>query len=327
MSDAVWYYAQNDQEKGPVTTAELRSLAASGKLKPVDLVWKDGMGDWTAASQIKGLLPESPVAPPAKANDSTPRSNTPAARDSASRRRTPPAASPRDARWIDGPPAEDSTPGGVARVPTGPPAGASAAARNLPSAAQPRRSAASVVGLSGDVLSYLRLAGIALTVLGLLLVLAARGCDTLANRYAARVSAMAQVEEERFQQEWDRQRRELEALINKLQTNSRQTQRLRQAEDELRALNEQKRQEQEQLAADRWAELRAAAATAEDDNRAWAFWRSLVFVFGAAVLVPGLLLAGFAGQGPERWICLAMLAIVTFSLFVGGAAWSGPLAN
>ena len=29
------------------------------------------------------------------------------------------------------------------------------------------------------------------------------------------------------------------------------------------------------------------------------------------------------GEGAQKWICLIMLAIVTFSLYVGGSAWIG----
>ncbi|MEQ8785019.1 MAG: GYF domain-containing protein [Pirellulaceae bacterium] len=329
MSDAVWYYAQNDQEKGPVTTAELRSLAAKGKIKPVDLVWKDGMGDWTAAAQIKGLIPETPVAPPAASSnsDSGQRTPPPADRDSAAKDKMSASPASRAARWIDGPPAEDSTPSGVPRVPmsgaSSTPAGMRGAAQSSPQ----RRTPAAPSRWTQEVLKYVRHAGVALTVVGLLLVLAAKGCDTVFDSYTARITSLAQVEEQRFQQEWNRERMELEAQIEKLKSDSRQAQRLQQAQTDLANLNESKRQEQARLLVDRWADLRAAAATAKDDNRTWAFWRSLLFVFGALVLVPGLLAVGFAGQGAERWICLVMLAIVTFSLFVYGAAWSSPLLS
>jgi hypothetical protein len=52
-----WYYASNNQRLGPVSTDQLRQLATSGKLSPGDLVWKDGMGNWAAASTIPGLFP------------------------------------------------------------------------------------------------------------------------------------------------------------------------------------------------------------------------------------------------------------------------------
>jgi len=50
MSD--WYYAANNEQKGPVNESELKANFASNKL-PVDtLVWKDGMENWTPANQL-----------------------------------------------------------------------------------------------------------------------------------------------------------------------------------------------------------------------------------------------------------------------------------
>jgi TM2 domain-containing membrane protein YozV len=60
-----WYYAAGNERHGPVSAAELKTLADAGTLKPTDLVWKDGMADWVPARSIKGLFPAgaSPVAP------------------------------------------------------------------------------------------------------------------------------------------------------------------------------------------------------------------------------------------------------------------------
>jgi hypothetical protein len=33
------------------------------------------------------------------------------------------------------------------------------------------------------------------------------------------------------------------------------------------------------------------------------------------------LILAFTGQGAERWIAYIMIAIITFSIYVGGAAW------
>ena len=50
MSD--WYYAANNEQKGPINESELKANFASNKL-PVDtLVWKDGMDNWTPATQV-----------------------------------------------------------------------------------------------------------------------------------------------------------------------------------------------------------------------------------------------------------------------------------
>lgn len=51
-----WYYSVDGSQQGPVSAAELKKLATDGKLKPEDLVWKDGMAEWKAASTIKGLF-------------------------------------------------------------------------------------------------------------------------------------------------------------------------------------------------------------------------------------------------------------------------------
>lgn len=51
-----WYYTEFDQQHGPVTTADLKQLASSGRLKQSDLVWTDGMSDWAEAGLVRGLF-------------------------------------------------------------------------------------------------------------------------------------------------------------------------------------------------------------------------------------------------------------------------------
>jgi hypothetical protein len=58
-----WYYTSDGQQKGPVGIAELKHLAASGQLRPTDLVWKEGMPQWTPANYARGLFPEPAAAP------------------------------------------------------------------------------------------------------------------------------------------------------------------------------------------------------------------------------------------------------------------------
>lgn len=53
----LWYYAQNNERKGPVDDAEIRRLAAEGALRPDDLVWNETMGnEWRTASSVPGLF-------------------------------------------------------------------------------------------------------------------------------------------------------------------------------------------------------------------------------------------------------------------------------
>jgi hypothetical protein len=51
-----WYYSEEGQQRGPVTTAELRQLAASRRLRPTDLVWRDGYSNWIPAAAAEGLF-------------------------------------------------------------------------------------------------------------------------------------------------------------------------------------------------------------------------------------------------------------------------------
>ncbi|HYV38588.1 MAG TPA: DUF4339 domain-containing protein [Gemmataceae bacterium] len=52
-----WFYANNGQPTGPVTSTALRELAVTGMLKPSDLVWQEGMSQWAPASTTRGLFP------------------------------------------------------------------------------------------------------------------------------------------------------------------------------------------------------------------------------------------------------------------------------
>jgi hypothetical protein len=52
-----WYYTRQGQQQGPVAAAQLKQLAAAGQLLPTDLVWKEGLANWVAASSARGLFP------------------------------------------------------------------------------------------------------------------------------------------------------------------------------------------------------------------------------------------------------------------------------
>ena len=78
-----WYYSLGDEQKGPVSPADLKMLATSGELSPDHMVWKEGMAEWKRAGSIKGLfadiVPEDseaekrpPTPPPRKSEGSQP---------------------------------------------------------------------------------------------------------------------------------------------------------------------------------------------------------------------------------------------------------------
>lgn len=60
-----WYYTQSGQQLGPVSESQLRALVASGQLSPGEFVFKEGMGDWVAASSVPefAVVPAPPRSP------------------------------------------------------------------------------------------------------------------------------------------------------------------------------------------------------------------------------------------------------------------------
>jgi hypothetical protein len=66
MATLRWYYTHNGKKKlGPVSSAQLKALAALGKLLPDDMLLQEGSSKWTLARSVKGLFPatEHPAPP------------------------------------------------------------------------------------------------------------------------------------------------------------------------------------------------------------------------------------------------------------------------
>ena len=60
-----WHYVSGGQSVGPISDAELERLVQAGTIQPDTLVWKDGMAEWKAYSQISPAqtTPPPPLAP------------------------------------------------------------------------------------------------------------------------------------------------------------------------------------------------------------------------------------------------------------------------
>jgi hypothetical protein len=54
-----WYYSRKGQKEGPTTFKQLQRLADSGQLRATDLVWHEGMADWSQAAQVADLFPKA----------------------------------------------------------------------------------------------------------------------------------------------------------------------------------------------------------------------------------------------------------------------------
>lgn len=52
-----WHCSIGGQQYGPVSEEEVHSWAVTGRIKPTDYVWSEGMTDWVPASTVEGLFP------------------------------------------------------------------------------------------------------------------------------------------------------------------------------------------------------------------------------------------------------------------------------
>ncbi|MEI7836532.1 MAG: hypothetical protein WCK05_08975 [Planctomycetota bacterium] len=145
---------------------------------------------------------------------------------------------------------------------------------------------------------------------GLAFVVLARGLETITVRGASRLQAKAALEPALFDEAWaDR----LEAGTKDLREPERGKQR--------KELSDKRDAERTELSETDWRGLKRAADHAVDRGRIRIYWLEWLFLLGALALTTGLIAVAGLGAGPERVICLVMIGVITFSLFVGGTAW------
>ncbi len=54
----LWYYTSGGRQMEPVSTEQIQSLARDGRLKPTDMVWREGMPKWVRAGSAPELFPD-----------------------------------------------------------------------------------------------------------------------------------------------------------------------------------------------------------------------------------------------------------------------------
>jgi hypothetical protein len=298
MTNTQWFYSHGDSEKGPVSRSQLDALARSGTLKADDLVWHEGLEDWQTAASAGIVTPSGPKA-------------------AAGRTIAPPPqpATPQAATTFAPQPATSSESSQV----TAPPSSQSRSTTPIGSAMQRLTSESTVRKLGLFI-------GQPLILFGLVFVLMGRGCDTLGERFAGRAIARSELTKNAFKDEWQREAAGIQSRIDKLRRQAAEggdvdDEKRDELEKELEELNEDKRREQENLEKIDWRDLEIAARDSRQNHRLWSPWYHLVFVMGTFFLSVGLFVAGFTAQGSDRWICMVMLAIVLFSIYVVGSPW------
>lgn len=52
-----WYYAESNQQRGPVDEAGVQELLSTGRMRGTDLVWSEGMPEWQPAATVPQFTP------------------------------------------------------------------------------------------------------------------------------------------------------------------------------------------------------------------------------------------------------------------------------
>lgn len=185
-----------------------------------------------------------------------------------------------------------------------------------------------------------------LLVFGLIFVILGRGCDATSMRSVSWTEAHYRQGKVAFQLEWesklsviqqklDRQNRLISDLPRSLEKRDDEFRtRMNELQNEKisleRELTKSRLEHSSALAENEngaWKPLREASLKASTDHRMAIYWYEWAFIIGTIVLVLGVLTLAFTGQGAERWSAYIMIAIITFSIYVGGAAWIESVIN
>jgi hypothetical protein len=161
-------------------------------------------------------------------------------------------------------------------------------------------------------------------VLGLVMAITARGCDALAVKNVARLQGTLELEQRDFQADNTAATSGIENQLRPTSLPPAQRTQLQKQLDDLKTAQDKRHTE---LQSGEWRELKDAAERAAIEARAGAYGRELLFLAGTILFAVGLLTTSLLGEGTERWLCVSLLAIVVFSLFVGGAGWSAAFLH
>ncbi len=173
-------------------------------------------------------------------------------------------------------------------------------------------------------------AGRPMLAVGLLLVLISRGCGTVGQRGVDRSEAKLSIAQGEFDDETEAKAIEVQRQIDELGSSAAEGERRSSLQEKDREMKENRRDQRRELENGRWRDMRIAARDAQAEHNMAGYWREAFFVFASLILAAGLLVCSWNADGAERWVCMIMLAIITFSIYIGGVAWislpgGGPL--
>ncbi len=268
MSDEVWYYADGERQKGPVSANDLKEFVEQGRIKPTDLVWQPGMDDWVKANSIRGLvrddLQEIPLEHLGQAT-------------------------------IDA-----GFDGDVPRI-------------------RRRRRRSPFLGSSEGLEQWGQRHGKLLLLAGLLLVVLARGCDSLGAKYAKRQQVLVDVAQAELDAGFRQRRTRVQAKLSALQgqpaLSDRDQQQVIDFQQELIQLDRERTDRQNELMQSTWLDLEIASRVSASNHVAWQPLYELLELVGSVVLTIGLLVVAFTGASIERWGCWILLGVFLLHVY------------
>jgi hypothetical protein len=167
--------------------------------------------------------------------------------------------------------------------------------------------------------------GRAMLAVGLILVLFSRGCDVIGQRSVERAETKPEMAFNQFSDKWETKgldiKKQLDALENKKTADPDDKDKKSKLQDQLTELGKDFDKARKDFEASTMRDLRISARDADASNQLWGYWREIAFVSATVLLVLGLLAVSWSAQGAERAVCLIMMAIIAFSIFIGGIAW------
>ena len=174
--------------------------------------------------------------------------------------------------------------------------------------------------LNLDVLETLRPVAQLLLLIGLLLALSGRGWDSIGDRNASSADARVQHAITDWEDDWEDRLDRITEEEDTLRAEEDLTAADRERLEALRAERQNVLDEREidrSKHVDQWNDLERSARETRSENKIMKPFREAVFFIGTILLALGLLAAGFTTEGPARWFCLALLAIILVGLYFG----------
>ena len=159
-----------------------------------------------------------------------------------------------------------------------------------------------------------------LIAVGLALIILARGCDSLEQRYAESLSGQLELMKAEFDASWDTKNEELSERRDELQAkgnrSASENSELQTITSDLQNISSDEQKEKTVQQRDVWIPLEKNASKAASSRKVHAFYTEILFLLSAMILCTGLVVVSMVGEGHQRWVTLLLLGIILFKFLI-----------